>query len=647
MNKEELLWLRRYNQYCGKFMYKERCRRGISEQKISRGVCTRTELRKMENGDTPWKKMIGDYLLQRLGVPTEYFEVMADARELNGWRDREDICLVVFEQPQKAQQLLEVYQKKYRKKTPFEEQFLKKMQTILLMQAYKKSFESKSVDVEREKSEGENLVESARQTVLCTLPDGWEKKKLSKFLLAPCELESILLLANCLLLIGKTDEAMQMHKKVADYVKQAKFEPKVQILIYPQVAFLGMKLELYAGNEEKAFSYGMEALELLRHQYSQRYVVFVLEELLNVLECISVKGKEDQKYKEEETEVTEFLKTFEELYRLFSHPKKRMWQSISVSNTHEIGLTLKMLRKAMGLSAAKVSAANPDHLTARQIEKIEAGTHRPSGRNYEMLMQFYHKTGLEGQLLLETDSLEVLHQRQEIVDFIIREEWDNAWESFQSFKEKLDVNVPLNRQEMIFLDTDIQHTYHKKLTAQEYVKQMEKALYCTMPKIPMEKWNMWVFQREEAIVAGNIAGKFLNSGESKKAEELFSKLLQSFDMQMEHTRIPYRGYVVITTGLVNALGENKKYYQSIKQDERSINVLLNDTIEDVDAFIYDICWSLYELVNEYPDKKEKYQNWWRELFPIAYKLAEFFCKKNDASFYEERVEKYLGEKMTL
>lgn len=596
----------------------------------------------MENGDTPWKKMIGDYLLQRLGVPTEYFEVMADARELNGWRDREDICLVVFEQPQKAQQLLEVYQKKYRKKTPFEEQFLKKMQTILMMQAYKKSFESKSVDVEREKSEGENLVESARQTVLCTLPDGWEKKKLSKFLLAPCELESILLLANCLLLIGKTDEAMQMHKKVADYVKQAKFEPKVQILIYPQVALLGMKLELYAGNEEKAFSYGMEALELLRHQYSQRYVVFVLEELLNVLECISVKGKEDQKYKEEETEVTEFLKTFEELYRLFSHPKKRMWQSIIVSNTHEIGLTLKMLRKAMGLSAAKVSAANPDHLTARQIEKIEAGTHRPSGRNYEMLMQFYHKTGLEGQLLLETDSLEVLHQRQEIVDFIIREEWDNAWESFQSFKEKLDVNVPLNRQEMIFLDTDIQHTYHKKLTAQEYVKQMEKALYCTMPKIPMEKWNMWVFQREEAIVAGNIAGKFLNPGESKKAEELFSKLLQSFDMQMEHTRIPYRGYVVITTGLVNALGENKKYYQSIKQDERSINVLLNDTIEDVDAFIYDICWSLYELVNEYPDKKEKYQNWWRELFPIAYKLAEFFCKKNDVSFYEERKSKYLS-----
>ena len=96
-------------------MYKERYRRGISEEKLAKGVCTRTELRKIENGDTPWKKMTGDYLLQRLGVPTEYFEVMADVRELDGWRDREDICLVIFEQPQKAQQLLDAYQKKYRK----------------------------------------------------------------------------------------------------------------------------------------------------------------------------------------------------------------------------------------------------------------------------------------------------------------------------------------------------------------------------------------------------------------------------------------------------------------------------------------------------------------------------------------------------
>ena len=100
---------------------------------------------------------------------------------------------------------------------------------------------------------------------------------------------------------------------------------------------------------------------------------------------------------------------------------------------------------------------------------------RPSGRNYEMLMQFYHKTGLEGQLLLETDSLEVLHQRQEIVDFIIREEWDNAWESFQSFKEKLDVNVPLNRQEVLFMESNILYK-REKLASDEYLRMLKRGV---------------------------------------------------------------------------------------------------------------------------------------------------------------------------
>ena len=48
------------------------------------------------------------------------------------------------------------------------------------------------------------------------------------------------------------------------------------------------------------------------------------------------------------------------------------------------------------------------------------------------------------------------------------------------------------------------------------------------------------------------------------------------------------------------------------------------------------------MVNEYPDKKEEYQSWWRKLFLIAYKLAEFFCKEYDVRFYKERIEKYIG-----
>ncbi len=34
-----------------------------------------------------------------------------------------------------------------------------------------------------------------------------------------------------------------------------------------------------------------------------------------------------------------------------------------------------------------------------------------------------------------------------------------------------------------------------------------------MPELPLEKWNMWVFQREEGSLAGKIADKLEKSGE--------------------------------------------------------------------------------------------------------------------------------------
>lgn len=626
-----------------------RCRRGISEGKMARGICTRTELRMMESGEVSWKKMTGDYMLQRLGVPTEYFEVMADARELEGWREREDICLCIFEDQEKAQLLIEKYENKYPKKSTFEQQFLKKMQTILLMQVYAKNKKEGQEFEEKQVADGEKMLQSAREMVLCTLPVDWEQKKLSKFLLAPAELESILVLANCLLLTDQVDKAVQLHQQVELYLKEKKLEPKVQLLINPQMALLGMKLSMQTGDDEKAFQYGKKALELLRHQYSQRYAVFVLEELLQVLDHILKNDKdtkEKQQTKKREYEdyrdkVKEFLEMFRTLYGLFSYPQKRMWQSIIVSNTHEIGLTLKMLRKALSLSTAKVSSANPDHLTARQIEKIEAGTHRPTVRNYQKLMQFYHRTGLEGQLLLETESLEVLHQRQEIVDFIIREEWDRAWESFQSFKGKLNMDVPANQQEVLSLEADIQNK-RGNLSASMYMEMMKKALHYTMPKIPMEKWNMWVFQREEGVIAGNIANLLEASGEREQAEKLCKILIQSFEKQMQLTKIPYRGYTIVSEGLQNVLGNLGKYEEALQQDKKTIEVLLNDSsIDPLDYPLYDLCWCLYEMDHGVKMSEDKTENQYGIYFKICYHLAEFCYKKEMVQFLEERRIKYL------
>ena len=135
---------------------------------------------------------------------------------------------------------------------------------------------------------------------------------------------------------------------------------------------------------------------------------------------------------------------------------------------------------------------------------------------------------------------------------------------------------------------------------------------------------MFLLQRSYGLVERCIVNKRKKSGEYECAKQIYQALYESFELQMKRTQIPYRGYVVITTGLVNLLGDHKLYRQSMQKDKKIIKALLNDTIEDVDFFLYDICWSLYELEKEEVDKKEEYQNWRRELFLILYQLAIFF-----------------------
>lgn len=236
----------------------------------------------------------------------------------------------------------------------------------------------------------------------------------------------------------------------------------------------------------------------------------------------------------------------------------------------------------------------------------------------------------------------MLHQRQEIVDFIIREEWDNAWESFQSFKEKLDVNVPLNRQEVLFMESNILYK-REKLASDEYLRMLKEALSCTMPELPLEKWNMWVFQREEGSLAGNIAYMLEVLGEREQAEELYQALIQSFDMQMKHTKIPYRGYTIVSEGLENVLGNLGKYAESMQQDKMSIEVLMNDTcIDPLDYPLYDLCWCLYQLDDRKMEDEKKEENQYGVYFRLCYYTAKFCYKSGMVKFLEERMDKYLN-----
>ncbi len=151
---------REYNQICGKILGEERSKREISREELARGIISKTALGQIETGRIGWTKLPGDTLMHRMGVGTDYFEVVASAEELDRWRRREDICLLL----------------------------------------------------------PARLLAMARKAVSCTLPQGWEQR-MGSLWLAPSELEAVLLEAAARMACGREEEAWELWQAVRGYPK--------------------------------------------------------------------------------------------------------------------------------------------------------------------------------------------------------------------------------------------------------------------------------------------------------------------------------------------------------------------------------------------------------------------------------------------
>ncbi len=191
---------REYNQICGKMLQEEREKRGISREELARGILSKTALGHMETGRIGWTKLPGDTLMHRMGVGTDYFEVVASAEELDRWRRREDICLLLPARPGEAVGKLREYRHVYGKREPLEEQFLCKAEALLALLDWRR---------DGEEADAARLSDMARRAVHCTVPEGWERG-MEDLWLAPSELEAVLLEAAARMVRGREEEAWEL-----------------------------------------------------------------------------------------------------------------------------------------------------------------------------------------------------------------------------------------------------------------------------------------------------------------------------------------------------------------------------------------------------------------------------------------------------
>lgn len=591
----------------------------IRTEKIVSGVISRRAFLDIEKGKSVLSRENWKFLMHRIGIVTDYFEIVVSRKELKDWRCREDICLSACEDCEKAKKLLEEYRNSHIKMSNIERQFCLKIEWLL----------------SRNEKSGEELYKLSKNAVCCTVQEDW-KENLSALYVGPEELEAMLLVVWSLLKKNELMDAFRLFDQIQRYPKIHNWEPRMREMICAQIALIGIKLYERMKKIDIAYKIGIESLELLRQQSSQRYAYPLLAELVRI-------GIMLEKEKSEELlQFQKFQKAFEIVYEENKIPYMRVWQCGSIENSYDVGMVLKRMRMAQEKTQEEVCIDENgfSFLNVRQLSRIEKGENRPSTENFQFLTR---KMGRELDWImpmLETDSIEVLSMRQDIIYSIGMRQWKKVQNILEQLKTKIraeDYKEPQIQQEIQFIEA-MYELEANKITVSEAEKEYYEALSYTFELSWLSLEELPFIRSEEGIIISNIADIYHDMGNLKKSEELFEKLSSVYQKKQMFLKTNSSASAIILGQYSRLLGNIMNYKKALYIDSVNLQYELNDfNLINIENLLYNQAWAYYEIDREQNNQKIQRKFW------AAQRFAEFNRKEELINLLKMRENKYLKD----
>ena len=591
----------------------------IRTEKIVSGVISRRAFLDIEKGKSVLSRENWKFLMHRIGIVTDYFETVVSRKELKDWRCREDICLSVCEDCEKAKKLLEEYRNSHIKMSNIERQFCLKIEWLL----------------SRNEKSGEELYKLSKDAVCCTVQEDW-KENLSALYVGSEELEAMLLVVWSLLKKNELMDAFRLFDQIQRYPKIHNWEPRMREMICAQIALIGIKLYERMKKIDIAYKIGIESLELLRQQSSQRYAYPLLAELVRI--GIMLEKEKSEKL----LQFQKFQKAFEIVYEENKIPYMRVWQCGSIENSYDVGMVLKRMRMAQEKTQEEVCIDEKgfSFLNVRQLSRIEKGENRPSTENFQFLTR---KMGRELDWImpmLETDSIEVLSMRQDIIYAIGMRQWKKAKNILEQLKTKIgaeDYKEPQIQQEIQFIEA-MYELEANRITACEAEKEYYEALSYTFELSWLSLEELPFIRSEEGIIISNIADIYHDMGNLKKSEELFEKLSSVYQKKQMFLKTNSSASAIILGQYSRLLGNIMNYKKALYIDSVNLQYELNDfNLIHIENLLYNQAWAYYEIDREQNSQKIQRKFW------AAQRFAEFNRKEELINLLKMRENKYLKD----
>lgn len=529
------------------FLRKEREKRGISQERLCRGVCAVSALSRYENGERISDRLLMNTLIERLGKSSDKLVTMISCQEYAyfEWKRKVKEAL----RNKKISLAQELLQKKESLDgcvhSVLQEQFYRYIQGILM---------GTSADIS-----------DLEKAIRLTHPE-FSGKIEEEDLFSIQELNLLLFYAKCKIQ-KEVEQGRELLEALLPYIQEHITDIQAKNQIFPRAVCLYCRYVTGEANAQKRYLLCREAFENSRKDQRFEYTVELLGYMRKDAICL---GKEF-----EAVSYQVWKKILEAMYQEYGVEIPQAEWGIEIpQNLFLIPEILLSARVEQGASQEEISEGI---CTPETYSRIETGKRSPSLKNLEAL-----KSRLKirsGYYMGEvwTEDFAVLELVQELRAAVSASNL-KAWEMCQQrLEEKLDLSKKINRQYTEGYRTCLEYQKGKFLE-DEWIRRHRKTLSYTR-KEPMEQRmfceeRAHVFTNTETILLQQIALAEKIRGEKEKAVEIWKLLLQDYgnsEVRMEHH---FQEVMLIWSNLANTLPEVGKVKEGIALADQGIRMVL-------------------------------------------------------------------------
>ena len=606
-----------------KFLKSVRKSQKASLLKTTYGVCTKSEMSKVEKGTRLPEKLVRDRLTARLGISGEEYEEYLITKEYVQWQARMDIIRCINKKDIEAtEEKIDAYEKLYTRNN-VQKQFVATMRYML--------YEMKGYDYKKR-------LEQVELAMKYTVPD-LEAAFSGCQLLADQELnlimEYISLCDKSVVEENLPDWKMKYYKAIDNYVQKSYMDKIAQAKVYSKLACHVCELVFVYFKDEENMRYALDlctrAIEVLRDTVRLYYFVEINEFRIRLMKTLNVENLEENEAYQDSVAWTEL---FHELYEENDIPTymQNFTYLYTETECNDVSEVVRIRRQMMGLSMNKLAAKSSSERTICRIENREGNP------QIETLRDVLDAVGLCGEFhrsrVVSSDA-EAMRLSEVLFRQINTGLYDDAADTHKKLFEMLDLNVMFNYQEMKRTEALILRG-RKQIEKDEHRILLENIIENTVDISKIEKNEGRGLSRAELYCIHNIVG-ITKGTEVEMCRMYLESMCEELILKDELDMGRFCTYEMIMYCCANYLGNKGEYTKSVRITRK----LLKESLRNRRSLylvncIYNELWTNQKITEEIGvsvDLEVETESLKKSLL-----LSKITRKENWETFFQQKLE---------